>query len=193
MIIGLTGSISAGKQEVTNHLLEKGFDYLSLSKEVRRIARLSNIDINDEEGRRRLQDLGNRLRQERGIGYLAELVVERIRDQEYGRTIVDGVRNPGEVQVLRKLEDFYLISIDAPRKSRFEWLKGRDRPSDPKTWEEFVKVDDRDKGIGESDLGQAVGKCMELANYAIWNDGSKEELKKKVEIIYKEIYEKVSP
>jgi hypothetical protein len=45
----------------------------------------------------------------------------------------------------------------------------RAKDSDPKTWELFLEIDDRD--FGESDpLGQQVGKCMDLSDYKIENN-----------------------
>jgi len=59
----------------------------------------------------------------------------------YSRYIVDGIRNPGEIDELIKInqgeDKFYLISVDAPREKRFEWIIKRARSSDPKTYKDF--------------------------------------------------------
>lgn len=187
MIIGLTGSLAAGKGVVSDYFIKKGFVYFSLSDKVREIAKANNMDTNNEEGRKKLQDLGNRLREEKGSGYLAELVSKEITSNEYENAIVDGIRNPGEVYVLRRLKDFYLLAVDAPIDLRFERLKSRNRSSDPKTFGEFVKVDNRDQGIDEGNLGQAVRKCMRLADYSIFNNGALDKFEKRVDKLYKEM------
>jgi len=176
MIIGLTGTIGSGKGVVTDFLKKQGFIYLSLSNELREIAKEEKIDFT----RKNLQDLGNKLREEEGPAVLAKLVTDKIKNQEYKKAIVDGIRNPAEIGVLRKLKNFFLVSVDATQKIRFERVKQRNRESDPQTWEEFIKVDDRDKGIGESDTGQNVDKCMKLADFSLINDGSLEEVQERI-------------
>ena len=87
---------------------------------------------------------------------------------------------------LKKHGNFFLISIDAPQKTRFERLVERGNDSDPKTWDEFLILDKRD--FGENDpFGQQVGKCMELADFKIRSDGLIEELNRKIEEIWDRI------
>jgi dUTP pyrophosphatase len=116
------------------------------------------------------------MRKERGAGYLGDVVVSRILDRRYSRAIIDGIRNPAEVLSLRKMNGFYLISVDAPQEIRFERLKKRNRESDPKTWEDFLKVDARDLGIGEPEDGQQVGKCIAMADLHLVNDSTSQDL-----------------
>ncbi len=183
MIIGLTGSLSAGKGLVSDFLKQKGFVYLSLSNELREILKENKITLTREN----LQNFGNKLREEKGSGVLAKIVVEKIKNQKYVNAIVDGIRNPAEVIILRQLKNFFLISVDAPQEIRFKRMVSRNRESDPVTWEDFLKVDARDKGLGESETGQGVGKCMELADFTLINDSSLEKVQEKVENLYKEI------
>ena len=167
MIIGLTGSLAAGKGVVSDFLKEKGFVYLSLSDELREIARQRKIELTREN----LQNLGNQMREENGSGVLAKLVSDKIKNQKYTNAIVDGIRNPAEISELRKLKNFFLVCVDAPQEIRFKRMQERNRESDPKIWEDFLKVDARDKGEGESESGQGAGKCMEQADFNLINDG----------------------
>lgn len=183
MIIGLTGTLAAGKGTLAEFLKEEGFVYLSLSDELRQIAKENKTELT----RKNLQDLGNRLRREEGSGILGQLVYDKIKNQYYSKAIVDGIRNPAEIKTLRALDDYFLVSVDAPLESRFERMKKRNRESDPKTLEEFLLVDNRDKGIGEKETGQGVAKCMEQADFALYNDGSLEEMQKKVKDLYRKI------
>jgi dephospho-CoA kinase len=176
MIIGLTGSLAAGKGVVSDYFKEKGFVYLSLSDELRQIAKERKIEITREN----LQNLGNKLREESGSGVLAKLVIKKIKNQEYKKAIVDGIRNPAEIEELNQLKDFFLVAVDANPKIRFERMISRNRESDPITWEEFLKVDKKDKGIGEKESGQGVGKCMKLAKFILLNEGDLNEIKKRL-------------
>ena len=157
MIIGLTGSLASGKGVVSDFLKEKKFVYLSLSDELREITKQRKIELTREN----LQNLGNKLREEKGAAVLAKHVLDKIEGQQYLNAIVDGIRNPAEIEELKKLKSFFLVSVDAPIEDRFKRMVERNRESDPKTWQDFLKVDARDKGEGEPETGQGVRKCMD--------------------------------
>jgi dephospho-CoA kinase len=89
MIIGLTGSIAAGK------------GIFSLSNELREALGERNIEITREN----LQNFGNEMREKYGV--------DKIKKKQYARVIIGGIGNPGEVDELKKLKGFFLISIDA--------------------------------------------------------------------------------
>lgn len=182
MIIGLTGTLSSGKGEVAKFLKEKGFVYLSLSDELRQIAMQEKIPLTREN----LQDLGNKKREERGAGVLAELVSDKIINQQYVKAIVDGIRNPAEIEILKKISNFFLVAVDALQLTRFERMKKRNRESDPKTLEDFLKVDERDQGE-ENEKGQQVGKCIDLADFYLINNGDLKEAGLKIRKIYDKV------
>ncbi len=184
MIIGLTGTIASGKGVVSDFFKSKGFLHFSLSDELREKAKELNIEIT----RLNLQRLGNKLRNEQGKGVLAEFIVNKILKHGYKDVVVDSIRNPGEVEVLKKnLKDFFLISIDAPLEIRFERICHRKREDDPLVWEDFVELDAREKGIGQNDTTQAVAKCMEMADFSLFNKGDLSQLQKQIEEIYEKI------
>jgi dCMP deaminase len=183
MIIGLTGSLAAGKGVVSEFLKSKGFVYLSLSDELREIAKERKIEIT----RKNLQDLGNLLREEEGSGFLAERIYEKIINQCYKKAVIDGIRNPAELDVLRKIRHFYLISVDAPQEIRFKRLILRNRESDPITWQDFLIIDQKDKGEGEPKTGQRVSDCMKFADYHLINDSDVESMKNKTLDLYQKM------
>jgi len=84
-----------------------------------------------------------------------------------------------------------LVSVDAPAETRFRRMFERNRGSDPKTWEDFLITDARDKGEGELETGQGVGKCMMQADFTLINSGALEEVQEKIEKLYEEIERKI--
>jgi dCMP deaminase len=182
MKIGLTGTPASGKTVVAEYFKEKGFIYTSLGDEIRNIARERGIEIT----RTNLQDLGNQLRNEMGGGAIAEMIVRRIDEKKYENVVVDSIRNPCEIGALRKMKNFSLIVIDAPWTERFERMKQRNRENDPKTLDDFFKMEKRDAGE-EDELGQQVGKCMGMADFYLFNYGEMNNLLKKVDGIYSQI------
>jgi dephospho-CoA kinase len=177
MLIGLTGRIASGKGEVKNYFEKQGFGCYTLSRIVREEAKERGIEIT----RKHLQDLGNLIREKEDAGAWMRRLIGKINLED--NSIIDGIRNPGEVEELRKLSNSYLISVDAPQELRYKRVLSRAKPSDPKTWNGFLEMDKRD--FAEDDpLGQQVGKCMKMADYTIINDSDLEVLNKNIEKIY---------
>ncbi len=186
MIIGLTARIAAGKRTFSRYFEEKGFIYYSLSYFLREELKEKGIEIT----RKNLQDYGNKLREEEGVGVLGKRAREKVVSGK--NYIIDGIRNPGEIEELRKIPGFVLISIDAPQEIRFKRFLKRAKFSDPKTWKEFLKIDKRDFGENELEYGQQVGKCMELADYNLINNKDMKELENKIKEVYNIIKNKES-
>lgn len=134
------------------------------------------------------QDLGDQVRQKYGTHVLAKVAVGFMKRDDAVK-IIDGIRSPGEVDYLHKEfgDEFILVAIDAPQDVRFKRVQERNRNSDPKTFEEFVKLDERDQGMNEPPYGQQVKKCIEMADIVIQNDGNMEEFQNKVEEFMKTI------
>ena len=177
MIIGLTGTKASGKGIVAEILKEKGFFYLSTSDQVRKEAvkkGILNYKTSD------LQDIGNELREKFGA---QELIIRCLEERkEHQDVVIDGIRNPGEIQEIKKVGGI-MISVDAPVELRFERIVARKRDSDPSNLEEFKEMESRDRGNKESNEGQQVDKCIELSDHTIFNDGTFETLKTRVEYI----------
>ncbi|MBU5537594.1 MAG: AAA family ATPase [Candidatus Aenigmatarchaeota archaeon] len=188
-IIGLTGTIGSGK-DVAREILEKKFNTVSVKlSDLLDYSSLKKRGINIT--RKIQQDLGDQLRQKYGTHVLAKIAIEFMKKNDNVK-IIDGIRNPGEVDFLRQKfgEDFKLIAIDAPQQIRFERIVKRNRPTDPKNWEEFVAADERDQGKNQPEYGQQVKKCIEMSDVVIQNDGSLEEFTKKVEDAVKNLMQR---
>jgi len=170
-IIGLTGTNGAGKGEVAAYLKGKGYTYFSLSDLVREELRKKEKDAT----RNNLIKMGNELREKFGPDILAKRVMEKVKD----RAVIDSIRNPSEVEHLRKQKDFILLSIDAPVELRYERAKKRGREESATTLEEFIKKEEEE--MTDYEMGQQLLNCMKTADYTIINDSSLENLHKKLE------------
>lgn len=171
MIIGLTGPNGSGKGEVARYLESKGFTYLSLSDVVREEAARRGL----EATRKNLIRIGNDLRRHYGPAILAK----RIRKKISNKTVVDSIRNPHEVEELKKEKDFFLISIEAPLELRFQRCLERGRIGDARTLEEFQMREEIENS--EDASCQQIEECMKRADHVIMNKGTMEELYKKVQ------------
>ena len=175
MIVGVTGPICAGNNAVGEILRKKGFERLSLSDELREYMRKRGIVIN----RRNMRDTADALRKEHGPGFMVSFVVKKIiPDKNY---VVEAIMNPREISELKKLNNFYLIKVDAPVKIRFNRLLRRNRdPDEPKTFEAFVEWEKRDLGVGQPKHGLHRAECFELADFIVVNDGTLNDLCNKI-------------
>jgi len=183
--IGITGTIASGKDTVKDIMAKRLSCYqVNLSNAIRgEIEKKKKVF-----SRETMQEMGNELRQKYGTFVLVKVSTEFMsRDKPY--LIVYGIRNPGEAEWLKKTygPDFILVGIDAQQQTRFERVQKRARPIDAKTWEDFLKMDERDQGAGEPPYGQQVRKCIEMADVVIQNDGDEAQLAEKVEEVFSRI------
>lgn len=183
--IGLTGMMASGKGEVVKLLVEMGYRYTSLSDIVREEVAKSGRAVNRNE----MQDIGNRLRTEGGPGVLGKMVREKIANLPPGKWVIDGIRNPHEVTELKKLEPFTLLAVLSDRNRIIERLNLRMRDTDIADHRQLHERLDREWGINEPEGGQHVGRCIDISDHFIDNNGSLGDLKKKVLKILGELEE----
>ncbi|MEK9169160.1 MAG: hypothetical protein AAB788_00285, partial [Patescibacteria group bacterium] len=131
--------------------------------------------------RQTLQDVGDELRRGYGDEVLARRLDEAIKGQKKENIVIEGIRNPAEIEFLKKNQNFILIGVKANRELRFKRLLSRGKEWDPKTYEDFFKVDRRDIGVGQNKSGQQVGKCLAYCDYVVTNNKDLKDFQKKVE------------
>ena len=185
MIIGLTGKNAAGKGEAANYLKLKGFAYYSLSDVIREEA----TEMGLLHSRDNLINLGNEMRTKFGAGCLAKKINEKI--FEYKKKfssgnvffVIDSIRNPYEVLELEKNADFILLGITAPIELRLERMIKRGRVGDAKTLKELKEHEQRENL--NKNTSQQLDVTLKTAKIIIANDGSLEELHKKIDKLMK--------
>jgi dephospho-CoA kinase len=182
LVIGLTGAFGSGKTSAANFFEEKGFKRIGLSDFLKDQLTKDGKSLT----RKNFQDLGNELRRKNGPGYLAKKASEMIVLENLDKVTVDGLRNIGELDILRKNFNFVLIGVVADRQVRFNRIKNM-KEREELTFNEFEELDRRDLGLTEEDLsGLQVAKCLALADYfAESND--EEAYPKKLEQILKKL------
>src|SRR3990167_8803446 len=183
LLIGITGGFGSGKSEAASFFELKGFSRIILSSFLEEEAVRRGFK---KITRKILQDTGNEWRKEFGNGVLSEKAVDFIRRNKIEKAVIDGIRNIGEVERLRKEKNFILLGIVSNKKNRFERLKNLKR-REKLTWEIFKKLDRRDMGVGQKQAGLHVVECIALSDIFIDNNGTKEEFERKLPQFLKEI------
>ena len=184
LIIALTGSVGSGSSWVSVFLAkEDGFRVFSISKEIlKKEAQEKNEDLT-KNTRSKLQTIGNNLRKEdikkgNSGGILIRKAMEILEQEKCKKPIVIcSIKNPSEVDELKKYSSSYVITIDASRNIRWERIRQEQYNNN---FAQFLDDDNRDKDEGLTIknkengrvyyYGQQVQKCVDLADIIIDND-----------------------
>ncbi|MBU0706585.1 dephospho-CoA kinase [Patescibacteria group bacterium] len=163
MIIGLTGPMASGKSTVVDALKSQGFRHFTLSDIVREECTKRGL----EEVRDNLMATGQSLRKEFGAGVLAVRALQKT--DENSNWIIDGIRNPAEVDELRKHPHFILIANTAPEDMIVSRILSRKRSDDTMDETAIRTKLRREMGEGEPPEGQQLKKCIDMADYVFEN------------------------
>jgi len=182
MILGLTGTLGAGKAWTSNYIKQHyDFILISLSDFIRDELRKKGI----EDDMNSLFKMGNELRARYGAGCLAEKALEFKKKNKIKNLIVRSVRHPKEVEILRSSgEKFHLIKVDGPLELRWERYNSHVSEEGQLSLEEFIRFENSQ--MEGSKYHQQLRKCMEMADGTIFNDGNLRSLAGQIE---EEIYQ----
>ncbi|HTY63680.1 MAG TPA: deaminase [Acidobacteriota bacterium] len=176
MIIGITGKNGSGKTAVSEYLKSRGFEYHSLSDAIREEIRKRELQITREV----LIEVGNELREKFGPGVLAERLLPCLeRDQNY---VIDSIRNPQEVDALKKRSDFTLLALEAEQATRFERSRIRGRENAAQTLKQFAEEEARELD-SNNPASQQLNATRQKADLVITNDGTLEELHRRLDAV----------
>jgi len=185
IIIGITGTIGAGKGTVVDYLVkQKGFQHFSvrayLLEEIKKRGLPENRDS--------MVLVGNDLRAKYTPSYIADELFKRA--QASGQDcVIESIRTPGEVESLRKQGDFYLFAVDADSKIRYKRIVLRKSETDQISFETFLENEKREMDSNNPNR-QNLGKCIEMADFVLNNDGNFGDLEKQIDKTINEIKSK---
>jgi|YNPBryBLVA2012_1023415.scaffolds.fasta_scaffold00425_11 dephospho-CoA kinase len=188
LLVGCTGPNAAGKGEVLKYLMSRGFSVLSLSDVIREEAERRGIP----ESREAMIALGNQLRKRYGPAVLALRSIRRIRRSEADLVAVDSIRAVAEVEALRTAfgDRFVLLGITAPARRRFAFLKARQRPGDPRTLGEMLRLEKQERGA--SSFQQQLDRVWGMRDVTIVNRGSLVQLHERVDRLARSLLRRIS-
>ena len=135
-VIGLCGSMGAGKDVVAKYLVSNyGYTQFTIGDIVREEMTKKGIEITREKS----DAFSEEMRSKHGQDYFIKQCVEKIKSGKYKNAVMDGIRLPSDTIVMEKGfgKDYVLFKVDALPLIRFERLQSRGRSDLPKTLEQF--------------------------------------------------------
>lgn len=182
MIIGITGTIAAGKGTVSEILEKKGFKHFSSSGLLREYLVKENL----EQNRDNMHMMAKKLRSENGNNFIMKTNLERAGNSN---AILESVRHPGEVEFLKK-NNALVLAIDAPIEIRYKRIQSRGNSKDHVSFEKFKEQQEKD--LNDSGSGCQTKACIDAADYTIINDSGVEQLEKRIDEFIEKFKDKLS-
>jgi dephospho-CoA kinase len=183
IIIGITGTLGAGKGTIVEYLIrEKGFAHYSVRAYLLELIRNEGLP----ENRDSMFNLANELRAIYGPSYITDQLYEQA--VLAGKDcIIESIRTPGEVESLRTKGPFYLLAIDADPEVRYQRIVLRQTETDDVSRKTFMENEEREMSTTDPNK-QNLRKCINMADYILLNNGSKEELDNQLNKVLGQIY-----
>ena len=175
MIIGITGTLGAGKGTVVKYLVEqKGFKHLSARAFFQEQMEKDGIPVNRDT----MIEFANGLRAKHGADYVFRELFKKA-EAMGGDVVIESLRTVGEAKALKENEGALLLAVDADQNLRFERIHGRGSPLDQVTFEKFVEQENTEMSSVDEHK-QNIATVMDMADHTIYNDNDTEMLYKNV-------------
>ncbi|MFH1294925.1 MAG: AAA family ATPase [Candidatus Aenigmatarchaeota archaeon] len=178
IVLCIVGKLGAGKDTASDYLCRKyGFVPVSYSEIAHEKTRESGL----ETTRANLQKVSTHYRKTYGEDVFAKIVVEKAKALGDMVLLKEARTKQDVLPAMKEFGGaFHIIEITVKEQTRFERLKKRGSPKDAKTMREFLAQQKREEELGY--FGAA-----EMAEFRLDNDGTPEELYKKLDELMKQM------
>lgn len=169
-IVGMPGS---GKSELAESAKFYGHVVVRIGDMVWSEVKARGLEINSEN----VSKIATEMRKRNGMDIWARRTVEyikgTIKPNEKKIIVIDGVRNPEEIEYFRRSfgDKFFILAVHSSPKTRYMRLMDRGREDDSTDMESIKKRDERE-------LSWGIGRVIAMADYMIVNEGSISDLHK---------------
>jgi len=177
-VIVFTGLPWAGKSEAVAVAKHMDIPVVRMGDMVWTETKKQGLELNESN----VGTIADKLRKEEGMDIWARKTLEKIKEIENSNAkilVIDGVRNYEEVETFRKVlgDDLLLVAIHVSDEIRHKRAIERNRKDDSKDLSKIKARDNRERSWG-------LNKVIASADILIENDGSLEELQKKVQQVF---------
>lgn len=181
LIIGITGTLGAGKGTVVEYLISKHkFIHYSVSdyltKELIKQGKPTDRDA--------MREIANEIRTQKGPDYITKVLFGEAK-LAGKNAVIESIRNPKEAEFIRK-NGGILFAVDADQKTRFERIRNRGTSKDNVSFDTFKLQEEKESKTTDPNA-QNLPKCILLSDFKFDNNGTIEDLYDKVEKVIKKI------
>ena len=175
-IIGITGTLGAGKGTVVEYLVEKkGFIHYSVREYLVEIIKERGLEVNRDI----MTNIANELRTNNNPAFVVQELYERA--SILGKdSVIESIRTPGEIMFLKQQGNFILLAVDADSKLRFERISQRKSSTDSVDFETFIANENREMSTTDPNK-QNLKRCIEMADVLLLNNDTIDELHHQLE------------
>ncbi len=181
MIIGITGTLGAGKGTVVEYLKSKGFEHYSSSGILKEVLAGQGLPATREN----MSKLADELMQKHAGGVL-HLSHEKAEAAGLENYILESIHRVSEAEYIRSIGG-KVLGVDADIEKRYERaIKRKEGEKDNVTFEQFVSDTKREEE-GATGSGPNIRAVLKIADAVVLNNGSLEELHAQVEEALKKL------
>lgn len=182
IIIGITGTIGAGKGTLVEYLKQKEhFRHFSvrgfLTQEILR----RQLPVNRDT----MTHVANELRATHSPSYIIDQLYNQA-VQQGDNAVIESIRTPGEILSLRKKNNFFLFAIDANPAIRYQRIVARASETDHIDYKTFFANESREMQTTDPNK-QNLQQCIAMADYHFDNNGTREALEQQLQIALQSI------
>jgi len=177
-IIGITGTLGAGKGSVVDYLCQHhGFLHFSVRDYISKIIESEGGNVNRDS----LTKTANDLRRQNHPAYIIEQLMQQAM-RSGKNAVIESIRTPGEIELLRAKQDFLLLAVDANIKLRYQRIYQRKSATDKIDFQTFIENEQREMH-SDNPNKQNLSECIKQADYTVINNGTLEKLHEQIKVL----------
>ena len=189
IVVCITGYPCSGKTTLAGILGGDGFAVVELGDLVRERMKVDPAALKFAGD---IRGFSGMIREVYGRDVVAAWAVERIKKLGSAKIVVTGLRTEEELNRIKaEFPNALLISVNAPDDVRFQRMLSRGRRGDPKSYEDFMKRDEKEREglLAAGEETEGLDAMVAKADYHIENTGTISDLKKAAYKILKSLGE----
>ncbi len=178
IVVCITGYPCSGKTTLAGILGGDGFAVVELGDLVRERMKVDPAALKFAGD---IRGFSGMIREVYGRDVVAAWAVERIKKLGSAKIVVTGLRTEEELNRIKaEFPNALLISVNAPDNVRFQRMLSRGRRGDPRSYEDFMKRDEKEREglLAAGEETEGLDTMIAKADYHIENTGTISDLKK---------------